>query len=279
MKIAFLGTSEFAVPALQALVDAGHDVVAVYARAPKPAGRGQQERKTPVHRLADTLGLPVRTPKTLKTRRGSRGLQGARPRCGGGRVLRPYPDQAVPRRAGAGLHQHPRLAAAALARRRADPSRDPRRRRRDRRHHHAHGRRPRHRPDAAGGTHADLRRRHGGERARPAGGARRDADRLDARRADAPLDRSDAAARAGRHLRPQARQGRRRARLAAAGGRARAQGARLPSLARHVVRVRRRAHQGAGRGAGAGRRRAGHGERRARRLSRGGLRRRAACGS
>jgi methionyl-tRNA formyltransferase len=67
MKIAFLGTSEFAVPALQALVDAGHDVVAVYSRAPKPAGRGQQERKTPVHRLADALGLPVRTPRTLKT--------------------------------------------------------------------------------------------------------------------------------------------------------------------------------------------------------------------
>src|ERR1700722_1959831 len=67
MKIAFLGTSEFAVPALQALVDAGHDVLAVYARAPKPAGRGQQERKTPVHQLADKLGLPVRTPKTLKT--------------------------------------------------------------------------------------------------------------------------------------------------------------------------------------------------------------------
>ncbi|MCW5736163.1 MAG: methionyl-tRNA formyltransferase [Enhydrobacter sp.] len=67
MKIAFLGTSEFAVPALQALIDAGHDVVAVYSRAPKPAGRGQQERKSPVHRLADTLGLPVRTPKTLKT--------------------------------------------------------------------------------------------------------------------------------------------------------------------------------------------------------------------
>jgi methionyl-tRNA formyltransferase len=42
-------------------------VVAVYSRAPKPAGRGQQERKTPVHRLADTLGLAVRTPKTLKT--------------------------------------------------------------------------------------------------------------------------------------------------------------------------------------------------------------------
>src|SRR5471030_492513 len=66
MKIAFLGTSEFAVPALLALVDAGHDVPAVYTRAPKPAGRGQQERKTPVHVLADTLGLPTRTPKTLK---------------------------------------------------------------------------------------------------------------------------------------------------------------------------------------------------------------------
>ena len=66
MKIAFLGTSEFAVPALRALVEAGHDVAAVYTRAPKAAGRGQQERKTPVHLLADTLGLPVRTPKNLK---------------------------------------------------------------------------------------------------------------------------------------------------------------------------------------------------------------------
>jgi methionyl-tRNA formyltransferase len=67
MRIAFLGTSEFAVPALQALVDAGHDVIAIYTRAPRPAGRGQQERRTPVHRLADTLGLPVRTPRTLRT--------------------------------------------------------------------------------------------------------------------------------------------------------------------------------------------------------------------
>jgi methionyl-tRNA formyltransferase len=67
MKIAFLGTSDFAVPALRALVEAGHDVAAVYTRAPKAAGRGQQERKTPVHQLADTLGLPVLTPKTLKS--------------------------------------------------------------------------------------------------------------------------------------------------------------------------------------------------------------------
>jgi methionyl-tRNA formyltransferase len=67
MKLAFLGTSEFAVPALRALVDAGHEVIAVYTRAPKPAGRGQQERRTPVHELALSLGLLVRTPKSLKS--------------------------------------------------------------------------------------------------------------------------------------------------------------------------------------------------------------------
>ena len=67
MKIAFLGTSAFAVPALRALVEAGHDVAAVYTRAPKPAGRGQQERKTPVHELADQLGLSAHTPRSLKS--------------------------------------------------------------------------------------------------------------------------------------------------------------------------------------------------------------------
>jgi methionyl-tRNA formyltransferase len=66
MKIAFLGTSAFAVPALRALVDAGHDVVLVYTRAPKPAGRGHQERRTPVHELAAELGLAVRTPRSLR---------------------------------------------------------------------------------------------------------------------------------------------------------------------------------------------------------------------
>jgi len=67
MKLAFLGTSTFAVPALQALVDAGHTVAAVYTRTPKPAGRGQQERKTPAHILADSLGLMVRTPRSLRS--------------------------------------------------------------------------------------------------------------------------------------------------------------------------------------------------------------------
>ena len=67
MKLAFLGTSAFAVPALKALVEAGHDVAAVYTRAPKPAGRGQQERRTPVHETALSLGLEVRTPRSLKS--------------------------------------------------------------------------------------------------------------------------------------------------------------------------------------------------------------------
>lgn len=67
MKIAFLGTSDFAVPALEALVEAGHEIACVYTRAPRPAGRGQQERRTPVHRRADSLGLAVRTPRTLRS--------------------------------------------------------------------------------------------------------------------------------------------------------------------------------------------------------------------
>jgi methionyl-tRNA formyltransferase len=75
MKLAFLGTSEFAVPALSALVEAGHDVLAIYTRAPKPAGRGQQERRTPVHERAMALGLPVRTPKTLRSDEEGRAFQ------------------------------------------------------------------------------------------------------------------------------------------------------------------------------------------------------------
>ena len=53
--------------AAPALVGAGHDVIAVYTRTPKPAGRGQQDRRMPVHELALRLGLPVRTPRSLKS--------------------------------------------------------------------------------------------------------------------------------------------------------------------------------------------------------------------
>ena len=66
MKIIFMGTPDFAVPTLTEIVSAGHEVVAVYTRAPKPAGRGQAERKSPIHLAAEGFGIPVRTPKTLR---------------------------------------------------------------------------------------------------------------------------------------------------------------------------------------------------------------------
>jgi methionyl-tRNA formyltransferase len=66
MRIVFMGSPEFAVPSLNALVEAGHDVVAVYAQPPRPAGRGKTERKTAVHERAEELGIEVRTPKTLR---------------------------------------------------------------------------------------------------------------------------------------------------------------------------------------------------------------------
>ncbi|NMA97280.1 MAG: methionyl-tRNA formyltransferase [Phyllobacteriaceae bacterium] len=66
MRVIFMGTPEFAVPTLTELVSSGHEVVAVYTRAPKPAGRGQAERKTPVHETAEAFGIPVFTPRSLK---------------------------------------------------------------------------------------------------------------------------------------------------------------------------------------------------------------------
>jgi methionyl-tRNA formyltransferase len=66
MRIAFMGSPDFAVPALRALHAAGHEIAAVYAQPPRPAGRGQKETPCPVHRAALDLGLPVRTPARLK---------------------------------------------------------------------------------------------------------------------------------------------------------------------------------------------------------------------
>src|SRR5438128_8050829 len=66
MRIVFMGSPEFAVPSLNALVEAGHEVVAAYAQPPRPAGRGKAERRTAVHQRADELGIEVRTPKTLR---------------------------------------------------------------------------------------------------------------------------------------------------------------------------------------------------------------------
>ncbi|MFC0409424.1 methionyl-tRNA formyltransferase [Roseomonas elaeocarpi] len=66
MRLAFMGSPDFAVPALRALVEAGHEVAAVYCQPPRPAGRGQRETPCPVHRAALELGLPVRTPARVR---------------------------------------------------------------------------------------------------------------------------------------------------------------------------------------------------------------------
>ncbi|MGH1569322.1 methionyl-tRNA formyltransferase [Methylobacterium sp. P31] len=67
MRVVFMGTPVFAVPTLARLAQDGHDIAAVYTRAPAKAGRGMSLRPSPVHVLADTLGVPVLTPATLRT--------------------------------------------------------------------------------------------------------------------------------------------------------------------------------------------------------------------
>jgi methionyl-tRNA formyltransferase len=66
MRLAFMGSPDFSVPALRALHGAGHEIAVVYCQPPRPAGRGQAVRRCPVHVAADELGLPVRTPARLK---------------------------------------------------------------------------------------------------------------------------------------------------------------------------------------------------------------------
>ena len=66
MRLVFMGTPEFSVPALDAL-HAAHQIVAVYCQPPRPAGRGKADRKSPVHLRAEALGLPVRHPVSLRS--------------------------------------------------------------------------------------------------------------------------------------------------------------------------------------------------------------------
>ncbi len=66
MRIAFMGTPDFAVPTLRALVAAGHEVVAVYTQPPRPAGRGKKILPSAVQITAEDLGIPVRSPISLK---------------------------------------------------------------------------------------------------------------------------------------------------------------------------------------------------------------------
>ncbi|MDX1576672.1 MAG: methionyl-tRNA formyltransferase [Kiloniellales bacterium] len=66
LRLAFLGTPDFAVPSLTALAEAGHDIACVYSQPPRPAGRGHKERPSPVQQLAEAHGWPLRTPASLK---------------------------------------------------------------------------------------------------------------------------------------------------------------------------------------------------------------------
>ena len=194
MRIAFMGTPDFAVPTLDALIAAGHEVVAVYTQPPRPAGRGKALSPLPRPAPRRGAGIEVRTPVIAARRRRAGGVRGARPRCRGGRRLWADPARADPRRAALRLPQRPRLAAAALARRGADPAGDPRRRQAHRRHHHADGARPRHR--------ADARRRAGRDRPQDRRRAHRRAGR-DRRGVDGPG--AARLYRAGRMPQPEAR--------------------------------------------------------------------------
>ncbi len=66
MRLIFMGTPDFSVPALEALAAAGHEIAAVYTQPPRPAGRGKLPRPSPVETSARALGLELRTPATLK---------------------------------------------------------------------------------------------------------------------------------------------------------------------------------------------------------------------
>ena len=66
MRVIFMGTPDFSVPALDALVAAGHDIACVYCQPPRPAGRGKKPRPSPVQARAEALGLAVRHPVSLK---------------------------------------------------------------------------------------------------------------------------------------------------------------------------------------------------------------------
>ncbi len=161
LRLAFMGTPDFAVPALAALV--GGRPRRSPRSIPSRRGRPAAARSRAVARCsARPSGWPAgahadEPARRRRSRRRSRrsALDAAVVAAYG--LILPQPMLDAPRLR---LPQHPRLAAAALARCGADPARDPGRRRRDRRHHHADGRRPRHRPDAAARGGADRRRRH-----------------------------------------------------------------------------------------------------------------------
>jgi methionyl-tRNA formyltransferase len=75
LRLIFMGSPDFSVPVLAALIEAGHEIACVYSQPPRPAGRGQKERRSSVHTFADDKGLSVRTPATLKSEQDQTGFR------------------------------------------------------------------------------------------------------------------------------------------------------------------------------------------------------------
>ena len=180
-----MGTPDFAVPTLLELAGRGHDIAAVYTRAAKPGGAAGWSLQPIAGRARGAAARPCRccTPASLKDDAAQAAFARAQGRCRGRGRLRADPAEADPRCAAARLLQPACLAAAALARRRADQPRDHGGRRRDRRHRDEDGRGARHRRRSAmARARADRRRHDGGRAARRAGAARRRSDGARARR-------------------------------------------------------------------------------------------------
>ena len=111
MRIAFMGTPDFAVPTLDALIAAGHDIAAVYCQPPRPAGRGKALSPSPVQKRAEEAGIEVRTPASLKGAEEQAAFAALGARCRGGGGLRADPARADPgaRRAMGCLNVHASL--------------------------------------------------------------------------------------------------------------------------------------------------------------------------
>ena len=140
MQLVFMGTPDFAVATLKALVAAGHEIVAVYSQPPGPPGRGQSVRPSPVHEFAAAQGIEVRTPLSLKSAEEQKSFADLKADAavvvayGLASCRKPILD--APR---SWLLQCACLAAAALAGCCAHSARHHGGRSGIRRHHHAHG--------------------------------------------------------------------------------------------------------------------------------------------
>src|SRR4051794_41642969 len=95
LRLIFMGTPDFAVPTLLELVGHGHDIAAVYTRAPKPAGRGMKLQATPVEQEARRLSLSVLTPTTLKSPEALAGFCGHDAPTAGGGAYRMVPPPTI----------------------------------------------------------------------------------------------------------------------------------------------------------------------------------------